>query len=114
MKGQCWKASRREISYTVLGQSGFSFLKSLLTRASSGEVGGQGHEWVLGKQSWASARAVVGARRWVSKRNVIQRWTALDFLFHHSLLSAPEVDQRTEHFCGVKRASLNDLENGPK
>lgn len=34
-----------------LGQSGFSFLKSLLTRAYSGEVGGQGHEWVLGKQS---------------------------------------------------------------
>lgn len=55
-----------------LGQSGFSFLKSLLTRASSGEVGGQGHEWVLGKQSWTCGRAIVGARHWVSKRNTVQ------------------------------------------
>lgn len=32
----------------------FQFLQGF-TRAPSGEVGGQGHAWVLGNQSWASA-----------------------------------------------------------
>ena len=38
----------------VSGSVWFQFLQEV-TRAPSGEAGGQGHEWILGNQSWTSA-----------------------------------------------------------